>query len=264
MPPRSPGDRTRAAGPRISAVSRSCTERGGGCPSLGGSARVGVNRSFPAAETTGGAGSSWSARIGGSGGDRREVPTRDESFGQRNGFPTRAAPIAIRDYAPGIVKLTKSSSIDPQDTGLQPVVNPPCWASKTAVSFNLTIPCSSARSAYIRFSVACSASSSRNRFTSNGKPPQPEDPDPLSQSRVERGPGRRQSSPDRGPRAAPVPHWYHAWPHPRERHDTGWRSDTDVSFDGVEHPTPSGHCGFRAPSTSGGCWSRRPAAPTSS
>ncbi len=32
---------------------------------------------------------------------RREAPTRDESFGQRNGFPTRAAPIAIRDYAPG-------------------------------------------------------------------------------------------------------------------------------------------------------------------
>ena len=31
----------------------------------------------------------------------REAPTRDESFGQRNGFPTRAAPIAIRDYAPG-------------------------------------------------------------------------------------------------------------------------------------------------------------------
>ena len=40
----------------------------------------------------------------------------------------------------GIVKLTSSSSIDPQDAGLQPVVNPPCWASKTAVSFNLTIP----------------------------------------------------------------------------------------------------------------------------
>ena len=40
----------------------------------------------------------------------------------------------------GIVKLTNSSSIDPQDAGLQPVVNPPCWASKTAVSFNLTIP----------------------------------------------------------------------------------------------------------------------------
>ena len=39
------------------------------------------------------------------------VPRRDESFGQRNGFPTRAAPIAIRDYAPGIVKLTKSSSM---------------------------------------------------------------------------------------------------------------------------------------------------------
>ena len=40
----------------------------------------------------------------------------------------------------GIVKLTHSSSIDPQDAELQPVVNPPCWASKTAVSFNLTIP----------------------------------------------------------------------------------------------------------------------------
>ncbi len=26
----------------------------------------------------------------------------------------------------GIVKLTKSSSIDPQDIGLQPVSNPPC------------------------------------------------------------------------------------------------------------------------------------------
>ena len=38
------------------------------------------------------------------------------------------------------VKLTKSSSIDPQDTGLEPVANPPCWASETAVSLNLTIP----------------------------------------------------------------------------------------------------------------------------
>ena len=37
----------------------------------------------------------------------------------------------------GIVKLTKSSSIDPEDTGLQPVANPPCWASKTAVSLSL-------------------------------------------------------------------------------------------------------------------------------
>ena len=34
----------------------------------------------------------------------------------------------------GIVKLTKSSSIDPQDTGLQPVANPPCWASRTALT----------------------------------------------------------------------------------------------------------------------------------
>ena len=38
------------------------------------------------------------------------------------------------------VKLTKSSSSDPQDAGLQPAVNPPCWASTTAVGLNLTIP----------------------------------------------------------------------------------------------------------------------------
>ena len=38
------------------------------------------------------------------------------------------------------VKLTKSSSIDLQDTGPQPVANQPCWASKTAGSLNLTIP----------------------------------------------------------------------------------------------------------------------------
>ena len=40
----------------------------------------------------------------------------------------------------GIVKLTKSPSIDPQDTELQPVANPPCWASKTTASLNLTVP----------------------------------------------------------------------------------------------------------------------------
>ena len=40
----------------------------------------------------------------------------------------------------GIVKLTKSSSTDPQDTGLKPGANPPGWASETAVSLNLTIP----------------------------------------------------------------------------------------------------------------------------
>ena len=51
----------------------------------------------------------------------------------------RQAPMGSRPIR-GIVKLTSSSSIDPQDAGLQPVVNPPCWASKTAVSFNLTIP----------------------------------------------------------------------------------------------------------------------------
>ena len=39
----------------------------------------------------------------------------------------------------GIVKLTKSSLIDPHDTGLQPVVNPPCWASKAGDRLNLTI-----------------------------------------------------------------------------------------------------------------------------
>ena len=38
------------------------------------------------------------------------------------------------------VKLTNSSSSDPQDTGLEPVANPPCWGSETAVSLNLTIP----------------------------------------------------------------------------------------------------------------------------
>ena len=47
----------------------------------------------------------------------------------------------FRTGASGIVKLTKSSSIDPQDTGLQPVANPPYWASKTAASLNLTVPC---------------------------------------------------------------------------------------------------------------------------
>ena len=43
------------------------------------------------------------------------------------------------EYA-NTVKLTKSSSIDPQDTGLEPAGKPPCWGSETAVSLNLTIP----------------------------------------------------------------------------------------------------------------------------
>ena len=38
------------------------------------------------------------------------------------------------------VKLAESESTDPQDTGPEPVVNPPCWASETAVTPNLTIP----------------------------------------------------------------------------------------------------------------------------
>ncbi len=42
----------------------------------------------------------------------------------------------------GNVKLTKSWSICPQDTGFDPVVNPPYWASETAISLNLTIPAS--------------------------------------------------------------------------------------------------------------------------
>ena len=50
-------------------------------------------------------------------------------------------PIRLPPKSPhGIVKLTKSSSIDPQDTGLEPAVNPPCWASRAAVGLNLTIP----------------------------------------------------------------------------------------------------------------------------
>ncbi len=39
----------------------------------------------------------------------------------------------------GTVKLTKSWSIYPQDTGLEPVVNTPYWASETAISLNLTV-----------------------------------------------------------------------------------------------------------------------------
>ncbi len=53
-------------------------------------------------------------------------------------FP-RSSAIPAASLA-GTVKLTKSSSIDPQDTGLEPAVNPPCWGSETAVSLNLTIP----------------------------------------------------------------------------------------------------------------------------
>ncbi len=46
----------------------------------------------------------------------------------------------LERHPTGAVKLTKSSSIDPQDAGLEPAVNPPCWGSETAVSLNLTIP----------------------------------------------------------------------------------------------------------------------------
>ena len=61
----------------------------------------------------------------------------------------RETPSANRDRPPpgrrrnppvGPVKLTKSWSIYPQDIGLDPVVNPPYWASETAITLNLTIP----------------------------------------------------------------------------------------------------------------------------
>ena len=39
----------------------------------------------------------------------------------------------------GTVKLTQRESIDPQNTALESVVNPPCWASETIVSLNVTI-----------------------------------------------------------------------------------------------------------------------------
>ena len=40
----------------------------------------------------------------------------------------------------GTVKLTNNQFPDPQDIGLVPVVNTPCWASDWAVSLNLTMP----------------------------------------------------------------------------------------------------------------------------
>ena len=52
---------------------------------------------------------------------------------------TQPANVRTRTCSAGIVKLTKSSSIDPQDTGLEPAVNPPCWASRMAVGLNLTV-----------------------------------------------------------------------------------------------------------------------------
>ena len=58
--------------------------------------------------------------------------------------PLRAASIGTGRHETGTqrgtVKLAESESIDPQDTGPEPVVNPPCWASETAVGLNLTIP----------------------------------------------------------------------------------------------------------------------------
>ena len=66
-------------------------------------------------------------------GDVEAPPTND----RRNGVSTCAC-VRFAKPRKGIVKLTKSSSINPQDTGLEPVATPPCWASKTAVSPNLT------------------------------------------------------------------------------------------------------------------------------
>ena len=41
---------------------------------------------------------------------------------------------------PGIVKLTKTRLTDPQDDGLEPVVNPACWGAVSPIRLNLTIP----------------------------------------------------------------------------------------------------------------------------
>ena len=54
--------------------------------------------------------------------------------GHRSGLTT-----SERERLKVTVMLTKSWSIYPQDTGLEPVANPPCWASKTAASLNLTV-----------------------------------------------------------------------------------------------------------------------------
>ena len=73
---------------------------------------------------------------------RRRTRRRDEvvrGAAVLAGWGRRRAGTACACCA-GIVKLTKSSSINPPNTELQPVATPPCWASKTAVSPNLTIP----------------------------------------------------------------------------------------------------------------------------
>ena len=67
------------------------------------------------------------------------------------------------------VKLTKGSSIDPQDTGLQPVANPPGWASKAVASLNLTMPLR-ARSPAGQGSEAVLGCEILNRMTALGRP----------------------------------------------------------------------------------------------
>ena len=67
------------------------------------------------------------------------------------------------------VKLTKSSSSDPQNTGLEPVANPPGWRSETAVSLNLTIPAPITRAPVAgeqaRHEPAAGSSSGRRSFS---------------------------------------------------------------------------------------------------
>ena len=60
--------------------------------------------------------------LSGPGEDRSEPPERRTVL---EGFSWR--PMVVYSRVPeGIVKLTKGSSIDPQDIALQPVSNPPC------------------------------------------------------------------------------------------------------------------------------------------
>ena len=71
---------------------------------------------------------------GGSRSTRHHVP-----LGERSG-EERAVMSGSQEVSAVHCQVDEKLVDRPQDTGLQPVVNPPCWASKTAVSFNLTIP----------------------------------------------------------------------------------------------------------------------------
>ena len=66
-------------------------------------------------------------------------------FAQATSTTSGTGPVSSRCFATKgrvgwLSKLTKNQPPHPQDAGLDPVVNPPYWASETAVSLNLTIP----------------------------------------------------------------------------------------------------------------------------